>query len=139
MTTPTHLAHKPITAMENYEKFDGRYANKTDVKSLSVGFAQYDYSDISAKVFRYTGGKWSRQSEELPIHRVFDLSTIILKSIMLSGGIKMPLSSLEITEIDPAELDKIIEFYKQNRSMLLPKLQELQTILNYFIQEEPKF
>lgn len=33
--------------------------------------------DLSAKVWRYTGEKWSRQSEELPIHRVFDLASLL--------------------------------------------------------------
>ena len=37
--------------------------------------------DISAKVWRYTGEeKWSRQSEELPLHRVLDLAILICKT-----------------------------------------------------------
>ena len=36
--------------------------------------------DISAKVWRYTGEKWSRQSEELPIHRVIDLAILVCRS-----------------------------------------------------------
>lgn len=35
--------------------------------------------DISAKVWRYTGEKWSRQSEELPLHRVLDLAILICR------------------------------------------------------------
>ena len=35
--------------------------------------------DISAKVWRYTGEKWSRQSEELPLHRVIDLAILIVR------------------------------------------------------------
>ena len=34
--------------------------------------------DISAKVWRNTSGKWSRQSEELPLHRVLDLVILVL-------------------------------------------------------------
>lgn len=36
--------------------------------------------DISAKVWRYTGEKWSRQSEELPLHRVLDLAILICRA-----------------------------------------------------------
>ena len=36
--------------------------------------------DISAKVWRYTGEKWSRQSEELPLHRVLDLAILTCRA-----------------------------------------------------------
>jgi len=38
--------------------------------------------DISAKVWRYTGEKWSRQSEELPMHRVLDLAILTCRSYL---------------------------------------------------------
>lgn len=38
--------------------------------------------DISAKVWRYTGEKWSRQSEELPLHRVLDLAILVCRSMV---------------------------------------------------------
>ena len=75
MKIPTTLKHKPVIVSENYENIDGRQAYDTDAKGLSMGLAQWNDRgkvDISAKVWRHTGGKWSRQSEELPIHRVLD-------------------------------------------------------------------
>jgi hypothetical protein len=36
--------------------------------------------DISAKIWRHTGGKWSRQSEEMPLHRVLDLAVLICRT-----------------------------------------------------------
>ncbi|WP_249650981.1 DUF6530 family protein, partial [Lysinibacillus sp. D4A3_S15] len=36
--------------------------------------------DTSAKVWRHTGGKWSRQSEELPLHRVLDLAILVCEA-----------------------------------------------------------
>jgi hypothetical protein len=36
--------------------------------------------DISAKVWRHTGEKWSRQSEELPLHRVLDLAILVCRA-----------------------------------------------------------
>ncbi|PWW05461.1 hypothetical protein DFQ01_10419 [Paenibacillus cellulosilyticus] len=84
MNIPTSLKHKPVIVSENYEQVDGRFAGKTDAKGLSLGLAQWNDRgkvDISAKVWRYTGEKWSRQSEELPLHRVLDLSILIARSM----------------------------------------------------------
>ncbi len=83
MKIPTALKHKPVIVCENYENVDGRYAYKTDTKGLSLGLAQWNDRgkvDISAKVWRYTGEKWSRQSEELPLHRVLDLAILISRA-----------------------------------------------------------
>lgn len=138
MSTPTHLAHKPITSIDDYSQHDGIYAGNTDAESLSVGIAQYDRNEISAKVFRHSGSKWSRLSEELPLHRVFDLNTTILKSILLSANIATPTTNLKVNVIAQNDLKLIVDYYKRNRKELLPKLQELQIVLNYFMQEEPK-
>ncbi|WNQ09007.1 DUF6530 family protein [Paenibacillus aurantius] len=84
MNIPTTLKHKPVIVSDNYEKVDGRLANHTDAKGLSLGLAQWNDRgklDISAKVWRYTGEKWSRQSEELPLHRVLDLSILICRAM----------------------------------------------------------
>lgn len=83
MKIPTSLKHKPVVVSEKYDLIDGRYANKTDTKGLSLGLAQWNDRgkvDISAKIWRHTGGKWSRQSEELPFHRVLDLAIMICKT-----------------------------------------------------------
>ena len=84
MKIPTTLKHKPVIVSENYEQIDGRLAGNTDAKGLSLGLAQWNDRgklDISAKVWRYTGEKWSRQSEELPLHRVLDLSILICRTL----------------------------------------------------------
>ncbi len=84
MKIPVTLKHKPVITVEDYENIDGRMAYKTDAKGLSLGLAQWNDRgkvDISAKVWRYTGEKWSRQSEELPFHRVLDLAILISKSM----------------------------------------------------------
>lgn len=84
MKIPVSLKHKPVIVSENYEDIDGRKAYNSDAKGLSLGLAQWNDRgklDISAKVWRYTGEKWSRQSEELPLHRVIDLAILICKSM----------------------------------------------------------
>jgi len=83
MKIPTNLKHKPVIVSENYENIDGRYAYNSDAKGLSLGLAQWNDRgkvDISAKVWRHTGGKWSRQSEELPLHRVLDLAILVCRT-----------------------------------------------------------
>lgn len=83
MKIPTTLKHKPVIVSENYENVDGRYAYNTDAKGLSLGLAQWNDRgkvEVSAKVWRYTGEKWSRQSEELPLHRVLDLAILVCRA-----------------------------------------------------------
>lgn len=85
MKIPTTLKHKPVIVSENYENVDGRKAYNTDAKGLSLGLAQWNDRgkvDISAKVWRHTGDKWSRQSEELPMHRVLDLAILICRTTL---------------------------------------------------------
>lgn len=83
MKIPTSLKHKPVVVAENYENIDGRYQYDSDAKGLSLGLAQWNDRgkvEVSAKVWRYTGEKWSRQSEELPMHRVIDMAILICRT-----------------------------------------------------------
>ncbi|AFV02058.1 MULTISPECIES: DUF6530 family protein [Dehalobacter] len=85
MKIPTTLKHKPVIVSEDYERIDGRNAYDSDAKGLSLGLAQWNDRgklEISAKVWRFTGEKWSRQSEELPLHRVIDLAILICRSTL---------------------------------------------------------
>ncbi len=83
MEIPTTLKHKPVIVAEDYAHIDGRTAYHTDAQGLSLGLAQWNVRgrvDISAKVWRHTGEKWSRQSEELPLHRVLDLAILVCRA-----------------------------------------------------------
>lgn len=83
MHIPTELKHKPVLVSEDYQLVDGRYAPDSDAKGISLGLAQWNDRgrvDISAKIWRHTGEKWSRQSEELPLHRVLDLAILVCKA-----------------------------------------------------------
>lgn len=94
MKIPTTLKHKPVFVSENYENVDGRKAYDTDAKGLSLGLAQWNDRgnvEVSAKVWRYTGEKWSRQSEELPMHRVIDLAILVCRAkLFLSESYRFP-------------------------------------------------
>ena len=83
MQIPTTLKHKPVLAAEDYGRIDGRTAGGSDAQGLSLGLAQWNDRgrvEASAKVWRYTGEKWSRQSEELPLHRVLDLAILLCRA-----------------------------------------------------------
>lgn len=76
MDLPHHLEHRPVFAVP-YVAHDGDYAGDTDAQFLSIGWAQYAPRELSAKVIRHSGNRWSRQSEELPLHRVIDLVALL--------------------------------------------------------------
>lgn len=107
MKIPITLKHKPVFVSEEYDKVDGRNAYSSDAKGLSLGLAQWNdrgQVDISAKVWRYTGEKWSRQSEELPLHRVLDLAILVCRAKQyMSESYRLP------KQYDPANplIDRI--------------------------------
>ncbi|ULL15665.1 hypothetical protein DVH26_15150 [Paenibacillus sp. H1-7] len=85
MKIPTSLMHKPVIVSENYERVDGRSANHSDAKGLSLGLTQCndrEKVDVSAQVWRYTEEKGAGQSEELPLHRVLDLTLLVCRSML---------------------------------------------------------
>lgn len=98
---PTYLKHRPVYVVENYNQVDGKYAgDDSDAKGLSCGWAQWNQigggNDLSAKVWRYTGEKWSRQSEELPLHRVLDLTLMILNACAKAKGVECDVLGLKL-------------------------------------------
>ncbi|CAM5793049.1 DUF6530 family protein [Brevibacillus borstelensis] len=84
MQMPTTAEHRAVIVSENYDRIDGRLARNTDAKALSLGLSQQNErgkAGILAKVWRHTGEEWSEQSEELPLHRVLDLSILVCRSL----------------------------------------------------------
>ena len=131
---PKHLQHKPIIAVDNYRMIDGHFLpNRTDAEALSLGYAQFAPNDLSAKIFRCNNGQWSRQSEELPLHRCVDLCNLIVQSIMKTEGINYNHISPAITpQIEDAKgLDDIRKFYaNSSNNHLRDKLRELRTLID---------
>ncbi len=79
---PKHLAHKPMYSLP-YMEYDGFYVPDTDARWLTVGLSQWAPTDWSVKILRYVNDRWSRQSEELPLHRPIDM--VILLTLILLG------------------------------------------------------
>ena len=80
MTDPRSLQHHPVVLLD-YENHDGPDAGNTDCRHISIGWAQYDSSELSVKTLRHTGERWSPQSEELPLHRCLDATMLIAATI----------------------------------------------------------
>jgi hypothetical protein len=135
-TAPNNLSHKPIIAVNDYDKIDAKYVGKTDVRALSIGQAQYDSDEISLKVWRHTGKKWSRQSEELPIHRSLDLNILLLSSLMVDINSNYPGSKLGEEIVLKDRVEEIKDYFKKNKDMLAPRIKELQSIINTFCEKE---
>jgi hypothetical protein len=97
---PYSLSHQPVFLLP-YDEHDGPFAGATDCKYLSVGWAQYEpppgqSRGISVKTLRHTGTKFSRQSEEIPIHRAIDLVLLLANAVRsVDGNIDLPSGRLE--------------------------------------------
>ena len=86
LPNPRRLMHRPVVLLP-YAEHDGSYeAEKTDCKYISLGWAQYDQDQLSVKILRYTGNRWSRQSEELPLHRCLDAALLIAITVAQVNG-----------------------------------------------------
>ncbi|MCC0697260.1 DUF6530 family protein [Clostridioides sp. ES-S-0048-02] len=129
MRVPEHLSHKPIVGVDNYDRIDGKYANESDAKALSIGKSQWNNEEISAKVWRHTGEKWTRQSEELPLHRVLDLATLILSMYVEDDSYNRSKTTLNEVVVNQSEIDILNEFKNNNKKYLNPRIKELKSLL----------
>ena len=129
MKTPTHLSHIPIIGVDDYNLIDGKYAGlDTDAKALSVGLASYDKKhrkEVAVKIFRNVNNKWSRQSEELPIHRNLDL-TILILSILKKENIDI--NGFNKKEINSNKIDELIQ--ELSDPIIIERINEIKRIIN---------
>jgi len=140
---PTYLKHTPIF-MVPYEPFDGRYSGDTDALYLSIGLAQYRDGDetleLSAKVWRMPDEKWSRLSEEIPLHRVVDLCILLAKTFYQSHKTKatesiatIPAGTFE-NQTEPLELRRMVDvpqaFSGEEDRRVKQRLRQLRDELN---------
>jgi hypothetical protein len=134
---PLWLKHKPFF-MVPYEPFDELFVPNTDAKYLSVGIGQWEGNDenhFTAKVWRYSGEKWSRQSEELPLHRVVDLNIFVVLTLLnkTGGNITIPAETFEnqpnAIEVNPLEGSIPDEVMNRDITLLKVRLRKLRTIL----------
>ena len=132
---PQHLKHRPIF-MVPYEHFDGPYSDETDTKYLSIGLAQWrndeDRNPISGKVWRYSedSKKWSRLSEELPLHRIVDLCIILVTTLFNEKNVFVPNTFENQKEtIELKMLEPIPDDFGETKNRLIGRLNELYRIM----------
>jgi hypothetical protein len=118
---PWWLSHKPIINVE----YEGLDAEAGDAKFITIGKATWNKKDYSAKVWRqvYETGRWSRQSEELPLWRVLDLATLLVATINNKQ------SNLgEYFQDQESELE-LRSYLEENMEVLGPKMNQLSEML----------
>jgi len=78
---PSWLSHKPVLAC----RYEDASLSVEDAKFISIGKATYGQDCASIKIWRKTKdeNRWSRQSEEVPIHRVGYLMQMLLAAVRL--------------------------------------------------------
>jgi len=130
MRVPHWLSHKPIVVAENLSKLDGPYTNATDLKGYSIGKAGFDSDEISAKVWRHTGEKWSRQGEELPIHRVLDLAQLYLGALLRNPESSFPETVFGEEIRDKEDFHLIKEHYHENEADLMPGILKIKELVD---------
>jgi|SRR5690625_470087 len=148
---PHSLQHRPVYALP-YEHFDGPLKGDSDVQYISVGLAQWNPGEVSLKVFRHTGegGKWTRQSEELPLHRAIDAATFIAKVLFdaepVQKSVTIPTGTFEGQEADliitPEEnnpmarnFDLYLKDGSENKERYKARLHALYKILNELVEQ----
>lgn len=75
---PHHIAHSPVYGLP-YNAHDPENEGNSDVHWMSIGWSQWDDDEPSAKIVRHSGQRWSRQSEEIPVARLVDLTALLAK------------------------------------------------------------
>lgn len=85
---------------------------------------------MSAKVWRYSNNsnQWRPQSEELPLHRLIDL-TILLVSIYNDDEYST-LNQSRKEKYDINGYNDLLRFIEENEIYLKPRLKELKKLLN---------
>lgn len=125
---PTHLGHKPIIAVNYSDVTDD---DSGDAKFLSIGHAQYNRDCASVKVWRHTGKRWSRQSEEVPIERLCDMALLLcntIKLIQCDGVLKQ--TTLKEEVVDEAGIEFLKHEIEENKTRITQSAKELKEVLN---------
>ena len=83
MNSPETKNHKPVIIADNYGKLDGRFAYSSDIQRLSLGLSPLadGQSMISASICRNSEVQPSGVNEEIPLHRILDLSLLICSAL----------------------------------------------------------
>jgi Family of unknown function (DUF6530) len=125
---PDHIAHTPVYVVP-YFAHDPDKENDTDAQFITVGWSQWDGDEPAAKVVRHSGQRWSRQSEELPLGRLVDLT--ILTALALGSGSSFTQVDTGVFESQTFPID-VAHGSKRDRTALTEELKTNQTLKRRF-------
>ena len=146
---PQHLGHKPVYSMP-YQQSDGHHSTTTDCRYFSVGLAQWGRNEASVKIMRHTGNRWTRQAEEIPLHRALDMTLFLAHVLGQSEDEVVRIKPGEFehqgkalaVQADPnrsaEEKDEFRDYLNQHDALLKRRLNALRDALNN-LHEEGKF
>ena len=130
---PVHLGHKPVLACD-YQEINKALGcpDYDDPKFISVGHAQWDADDLSVKIFRRgSSGRWSRQSEEVPVQRLPFMMAMLLAAIYrVQHPTEGKISLIGESVVAPQDLDLMKEQLKNWSVSLATGLKMVKDILN---------
>ena len=103
-----------------------------DAKFISVGRAQYDSGDLTVKMLRWSGSRWSRQSEEVPIQRLPFMMAMMLNAIYRVQHKKQNRFKSDLNEclVRPEDLDFMGECFDDYKELILKGLREVRDLVN---------
>jgi Family of unknown function (DUF6530) len=125
---PDQIAHTPVYVMPYFAHDPGR-ENDTDAQFITLGWSQWDDDEPSAKVVRYSGKRWSRQSEELPLARLVDLT--ILTALAVDEGSELTKIESGTFESQESAID-VAYGSKRDRNGLIEHLKSDDTLKRRF-------
>jgi len=130
---PTWLNHRPILACD-YQELNKTVVDRDydDAKFISVGRAQYDNDDLSVKMFRWSGKRWSRQSEEVPIQRLPFMMAMMLNAIyrVQHKNQKRFKSDMDERLVMPEDLDFMGDCFDAYKELINRGLKEVKDLIN---------
>lgn len=126
---PCGLKHKPIIACKYSELFN---EEEEDAKYISIGRAQYNDNCASVKILRHSGIRWSRQSEEVPIHRMAYMMQMFLTAILHTqqNGKDSFQSSAHEEIIAPVDMDFLKNEFNTSRKEIAEGLRAVHDLLH---------
>lgn len=130
---PLNLKHKPIIAIQDYDEKDGN-SKFSDAKHLSIGRATYDNDQISAKVWRFdtTNDKWKRQSDDLPLHRIFDLGILVMGALLQDDNTDFSKTRLNEKVVNKKDIVFLKKFLLDNKNIIDDRINILYDLIREY-------
>jgi len=132
---PLGGSHSPVITTTEFRTIDDQenFGRWTDARALSLGRAQWDRDEFSVKAWRTVNGHWSRQSEEVPLHRALDMALMVISGMIEQKTNVLPGHHLELEVMQPQELNDLRDFIKDRSGLLEERVRELLLLIEQYL------